>query len=265
MDKYLELIDDKIYSSQVNLNRYMEGKNVLNQIIGFKETFDGIRDRFDLDLYVEVRGLNEIDFDDIYGTKIYTPEMIEQMIEDPNEIANKYVSTYKEYLDKYDLDGVEYTDIFMNSYSNGVFLKYEKYMEGLFRLWKAKYLDDVNELFPLIPFHSERGKFIKTITDDDLYRDIVTVQPKVSGWYHDYNFMRKRTEDDKMFNAVINVNDFVSAAKECGLEVYFNDEDYVGKTPFEFIVTNQKEGPFSEKFSIVYSKPLDYKPKRLVK
>ncbi|MBQ6539371.1 MAG: hypothetical protein IJL76_03755 [Bacilli bacterium] len=265
MHNYLESVDEKIKDTRKNLDRYIEGKNVLEKIIAYKEIVDGFKRLLNLDLYVEVNGLNEMDFDTLDEIKVYTEESIKSMLDDPNEVADMYLSKYEEYLDIFDSKDIRYTDIFITSYNDGVFLKYDKYMEGLLKLWKAKYLDDVNLVFPLIKFHNERKDFIKTITEDDIYPDVITIRPGVSAWYHDYDRVYKRSDDYKISPAVINVNDFVEVVKDRGLEVYFNNNDYIEDTAFDSIVTYQKEGPFYESLSVVYDKPLDYKPKRLVK
>ncbi len=264
MEEYFDMIEKKVNKTEFNLNRYKEGKRILEIIIEIKEAIDELSDIYGNDLYVEVNGLDNMDID-VNEVAIYSSSTIDNSVIDSNKAAEIFINKYREMQYRLDLNHTVYSDISMISYSDSVFLKYEKYMEGILRLWRAKYLDDVSELFPLISFHNERMNFIKTITSDDIYQDVLRIKPKAAAWDEDSYYVRKKTDDEEMSSVLVHFNDFINVVDENGLDVYYNHIPPSEDVPFDNIIKCQKEGAIEQSLEIVYSKPLSYRPKRLVK
>lgn len=262
MKKYLNEIDEKIDDCQKILERSIEGKNVLERMLAFKEVIDRFNDLYKINLYVEVDGLMNIDPKNIDNIKIYNEEMINEKIDDSKEVYDEYMKELDNYIDKLNGNNLSYTDVVIGSNNNGLFMKYDKYMEGLFRLWKAKYIDENNMLFPLTEYNREKNEFLKSLTNDDFYRDIVKINAKIFAF--DDEVWDKRGSDVSLDEKVVHFNDFVSNIDD-GLGIYYDCDLPIEDIPFDNILLYQKKGLFDQQFDIVCDNPENYKSKRLVK
>ncbi len=261
MDDYLEEINKAISDNQRKKEIYLEGKNILEKIWGIQFGVELLRNDIHDDLYVLVRGLNDLSIDDIDDFKIYNGEAIDDMINNTKEVSNMYISKYMDFKEELDRDFGTYTNIALASNNNGLFLKYDKYIEGILRLWKAKYLGEQNELFPMIRLDEERWIFKKELTLDDFYKDVVVIKSKMFAYDEDEWYKINREEE--LDEVVVNFNDFIDRISDSELEVYY-DGYWEAKydIPFENIFMGQKNGCLDQRFDLIYEVPLEELEKR---
>lgn len=261
MDDYLEEINKAISDNQRKKEIYLEGKNILEKICGIQSGVELLRNDIQGDLYVLVRGLKELSIDDVDDFKIFNAEAIDDMINNSKEVVDMYISKYKGFKEELDRDFGTYTNIALASNNNGLFLKYDKYMEGILRLWKAKYLGDQDALFPMIRCDEARRNFKKELTADDFYKDVVVINSKMFAYDEDEWYKINREED--FDEVVVNFNDFIDRISDSELEVYY-DGYWEAKydIPFENIFMGQKNGCLDQRFDLIYEVPLEELEKR---
>jgi hypothetical protein len=140
-------------------------------------------------------------------------------------------------------------------------------MEGILRIWKAKYLDETNEVFPLMKYNLERWNFKKGLSVDDFYKDVVVIKSKMYAFDEDEWYKIGREEElDKI---VVHFNDFVNNFGNGELEVYYDGYFEASEdVPFDNIVLGQREGCFNQRLDLVYDVPIEVfeeRNKRLLK
>ena len=263
MKSYLKEIDEKMNDYQKLLDRSIEGKNVLEKMIAFKDTVGRFNDIYEMNLYVEIDGLMNIDPRNIDTVNIYSEEMIKEKLDDSKEVYDSYIKELDSFIDKLNENNLPFTDVVIGSDNNGLFMKYEKYMEGLFRLWKAEFIDEKNMAFPLTEFHREQSEFLKSLTSDDFYSDVVKIKANIFAF--DDELWDKRGDELSLEEKLVHFNDFVSNIND-GLNVYYDCDLPMEDIPFENILLYQKLGLFDQHFDIVCDDLDNYKSKkRLVK
>ena len=263
MESYLKEIDVKINDCHKLLDRSIEGKNILERMLAFKETVDKFNNIYKMNLYVEINGLMNINPSNTDNIHIYTEEMIKEKLDDSKEVYDSYIKELDSFIDKLNENNLPFTDVVIGSDNNGLFMKYEKYMEGLFRLWKAKYIDEDNMLFPLTEFHREQSGFLKSLTSDDFYSDVVKIKANIFAF--DDEDWNKRGDELSLEEKIVHFNDFVSNIND-DLNVYYDCDLPMEDIPFDNILLYQKRGLFDQHFDIVCDDPDNYKSKkRLVK
>lgn len=232
-----------MFNIEDKINKLKEEKLILEKISNYKNIINSTNDK----LYVKVNGLGDICSRSILSSELVDSLYIDNLISD-NSLYIDTINDTKNHLDNNNLD---YVDISIDSIDNGLFLDGRVYLNEIIKLYKIEY----NILFDNTKYNDEINRFIKSVSKEDFYSDVVVINPYLRIFELDGN----SDYESNLGEVVVHFNDYVDNILKNNYKIYYNEYlyDKSNLSHFDILLNSQRTG-YGQYFDVTYENPNYY-------